>query len=107
MSVIVRHQFVELIHFARIYPEAMIVNVQKDISAIHISSVKNVTALNVNANHHINWLVEVAFFLDVKMGANVRLVLNAYQLLVELATVPVPKAIEHKPMVHVWMSTNV
>lgn len=48
---------------------------------IHTLFVKNAEVLNVNAKHHTNSLVEIAYWQAVKMAESVHQVLNAFQLL--------------------------
>lgn len=59
----------------------MNVSVRQTFSETHTSFAKNVIVLNVNAKHHTNSSVEIVYWLDVKMVANVHQELNVFQLL--------------------------
>lgn len=75
-------------------------------TAIRMLYVKNVKALNANANHHTNSLAAIVFWPDVKMVANVQVELIVFQLLAVLAIVPARKVSERNRTVHALMSMN-
>lgn len=100
-------QHVVITLYVKIYQEVMNVNVHPDFTVTHTHCAKNAIAWNANANHHINLLVEIAFWLVVQMVENVHLAPNVFQLLEELVTVHVRKDTVHKQMDHVSMLMNV
>lgn len=85
----------------------MNVSVRRISSAIRTLFAKNAQALNVNARHHTNSLVEIVYWLDVKMAANAQQELNVSQLPGALAIARVQRVIEHNRMVVALTSMNV
>jgi hypothetical protein len=65
--------------FVRISQVLMNVNVRLASTEIHSTFAKNVTHLNVSANHHISWSAEIVFWLDAQMVISVQKEPNAFQ----------------------------